>query len=75
MKPVCSGSSDRRAEVQSDMQRAIDMGFVCSVCLSIFCEVSNHHPLPYHLPESGGCNSRSVNQTLTWACAWCGGQL
>lgn len=25
----------------SAVQRAIDMGFVCSVCLSIFCEVSN----------------------------------
>lgn len=25
----------------ANMQRAIDMGFVCSVCLSIFCEVKH----------------------------------
>ena len=26
------------------LQRAIDLGFVCSVCLSIFCEVCLEHP-------------------------------
>ena len=40
-----SGLNISWAEVQCDMQRAIDMGFVCSVCLSIFCEVGIHQRL------------------------------
>ncbi len=57
------------------MQRAIDMGFVCSVCLSIFCEVSKHQSLATNFQDLA-LQSIVPKACLlhvfwhAWACAW-----
>ena len=59
------------AEIQCDMQRAIDLGFVCSVCLSIFCEVNHHQNIVMTLQDIALDTCPSLHALWhAWACAW-----